>query len=478
MKDLVLAHGYFLGDDAQERRIMRPHPPLGLLYLSGYLKARGVDVGLFDSTFQTLADFEDCLRREKPAVVGLAANLMTKPTVLRMMTAARRAGARVVVGGPDPPHYASEYIAHGADVVVIGEGEQTLEALLPPLMAGDRDQLGDVAGIAFAVSGASAGTIVRTRSRALLSDLDALPLPDRDAVDVERYLAAWRARHGFGAMSLITARGCPYTCTWCSRSVFGTTHRRRTPANVADEVEYLHARYRPDRLWYADDVFAIHRSWTLAYAAELRRRRLRLPFECISRAERIDEDVADALHDLGCWRVWIGSESGSQSVLDRMERRTDVERVVQTTRRLQRRGIEVGMFIMLGYDGESAADLQATVDHLKRAAPDVCLTTVSYPIKGTAYYESVRERIEEPGSPWAEHTDRDLTIGGRPGPRYYQFARRWVAAEVATHAHWRQGRYVKATRAAASALVGRVGMRVTSRRTHEALHTPVPGAGR
>ena len=126
--------------------------------------------------------------------------------------------------------------------------------------------------------------------------MDEQPFPDRDAIDLPAYLAAWRERHGFAPVSLITARGCPYTCTWCSRSVFGTTHRRRSPANVADEVERITAAYQPDRLWYADDVFAIHKTWTLQYARELQRRKLRLPFECISRAERIDDrNAAEAL---------------------------------------------------------------------------------------------------------------------------------------------------------------------------------------
>jgi radical SAM superfamily enzyme YgiQ (UPF0313 family) len=286
------------------------------------------------------------------------------------------------------------------------------------------------------------------------------PYPDREAVDIERYMRAWRARHGFAPLSLITARGCPYTCTWCSRSVFGTTHRRRSPANVADEVEWIVDRYGPDRLWYADDVFAIHRSWTLEYAAELQRRRVRLPFECISRAERIDEDVADALVELGCWRVWIGSESGSQRILDKMDRKVTVDRVAAASNLLRRRGIQVGMFIMLGYDGEQVDDLQATIDHLKRTSPDVFLTTVSYPIKGTPYYDAVRSRIVAT-TPWAEHSDRDLTVSGRPSRRYYDFARRWITGEVARHEHWQQGRYALAVRAASSAAVGRVGMRLT-----------------
>jgi anaerobic magnesium-protoporphyrin IX monomethyl ester cyclase len=443
--DVLLAHGYFLAGDPAEQRIMRPHPPLGLLYLSSHLKARGYDVGVFDSTFQRFADYERCLERARPPMVGLAVNLMTKRTVLRMIAAAKRIGARVVLGGPDPPHYTDEYLAAGADVIAIGEGEQTLEELL-------RNDPADVAGVVFRGG--------RTAPRAQIADLDGQPFPDRGAVDIERYLAAWRTRHGVAPLSLITARGCPYTCTWCSRSVFGTTHRRRSPQNVADEVQSLVDRYHPDHLWYADDVFAIHRTWTIDYARELQRRKLRLPFECISRAERIDDAVAEALVELGCWRVWIGSESGSQRVLDAMQRKVSVERVVEAAARLKRRGIQVGMFIMLGYDGERPEDLQATVDHLKRTAPDVFLTTVSYPIKGTPYYDAVAARIQSP-APWERRSDRDLTIAGRPSRRYYDFARRWIVSEVARDRHWQNGRYVRAASASVAATVGRLGMRVT-----------------
>jgi len=454
--ELLLAHGYFLALDEAEQRVMRPHPPLGLLYLSSHLKSRGVGVGVFDATFRSLEDFSHTLERERPPVVGIAVNLMTKRNALRMIALARRRGARVVIGGPDPPHHAASYLDAGADVVVIGEGEQTIEELLPALRAPG----GDLSGINGIVFKAADGTVVRTPARALLPDLDLQPFPDRHAIDVHAYLDAWRERHGVGTVSLITARGCPYTCTWCSRSVFGETHRRRSVGNVADEVEAIVDRYHPERLWYADDVFAIHRGWTLAYAKELERRRLRLPFECISRAERIDDDVVDALASLGCFRVWIGSESGSQRILDSMKRKVSVDQVHDACTRLRRRGIEVGMFIMLGYDGERMEDLRATVDHLKRTSPDVFLTTVSYPIKGTPYYDQVADRLAP--AEWAETTDRDLVVRGRPVRTYYDFARRWMTAEVAKDQHWRRGRYARAARSASSALVGRLGMAVTA----------------
>jgi radical SAM superfamily enzyme YgiQ (UPF0313 family) len=380
---------------------------------------------------------------------------MTKRNALAMISLAKQYGAQVVIGGPDPPYHAESYLDAGADVVVIGEGEATLEELLPALRSTDPD-LSAIHGIAFKRD----QDVVRTPPRAQLPNLDCQPYPDRNAVDVPAYLKVWRERHGVGTVSLITARGCPYTCTWCSRSVFGESHRRRSVGNVADEVESIVDRYHPERLWYADDVFAIHRSWTINYAAELQRRRIRLPFECISRAERIDDDVAEALASLGCFRVWIGSESGSQRILDAMKRKVLVDEVHAAADRLRRHGIEVGMFIMLGYDGERMQDLQATVDHLKRTSPDVFLTTVSYPIKGTPYYAQVADRLA-PQS-WSESTDRDLVVRGRPVRTYYDFARRWMTAEVAKDQQWRRGRYVQAARSASSALVGRIGMAVTA----------------
>jgi radical SAM superfamily enzyme YgiQ (UPF0313 family) len=372
-----------------------------------------------------------------------------------MAAACRRSGATVVLGGPEPPHYAEQYLEHGADFVVVGEGELTLEELLPRLLAksGSRD-LQDVRGLVYRDEH---GRFVRTEPRPLIAKLDEQPWPDREAIELEPYLRAWRERHGRGSLSLLTARGCPFTCRWCSRSVFGESHRRRSPESVAGEVQHIVERYRPDMLWYVDDVFTIHKGFVLAYAAELARRSLRVPFECISRADRIDDDVADALARLGCFRLWIGSESGSQRVLDLMDRRVTVERVRHATQLLKRRGIEVGMFLMLGYEGEQEEDLLKTAEHLRRAAPDVFLTTVAYPIKGTEYYAQVEGRIRN-GRAWASGSDRDLGIAGRRSRRYYDFARRFLDGEFQRDRHWRGGRYLEAARAAARAGLGRAGM--------------------
>lgn len=459
--DVLLVHSYCLAEDSHERAVMKPYPPLGILYISSHLKARGFDVRIFDSTFSTPEAFRAYVARERPGVVGFYANLITRPAVIRQMHLCKELGATVIVGGPEPANYPAAYLEHGADVVVIGEGERTLEELLPHLAQHSTADLDQIDGIVFRDG---EGRFVQTPARPYIEQLDAQPFPDRAAIDIDRYLAAWREHHGMGSVSLITARGCPYRCRWCSHAVFGYTHRRRSPENVADELQLILDTYQPEMVWYADDVFTIHRGWFDRYADELRRRRIRIPFETISREDRLDEEIIRTLAEIGCFRIWVGAESGSQRVLDAMNRRTNAVRVAEVVRLLQRYGIEAGMFIMLGYDGEEADDLQATVDLLKRANPNLFLTTVAYPIKNTPYYQQVADRVV-PLKPWIVGSDRDCTVAGRHSRRFYRMATRWMVNEVALHQEREHDHpnYRRMARALVNARVGRLGMLLTER---------------
>jgi radical SAM superfamily enzyme YgiQ (UPF0313 family) len=459
--DVLLTHGYFLYEDPHELAVMKPYPPLGLLYISSHLKSRGFDVTLFDTTFSRADELDAVIRREKPPVVGIYANLMTRSNVLRTIRVAHEAGSVLVAGGPDPANYLEEYLSRGVDVVVIGEGETALEDLLPHLARRGLQNLEAIQGIAFRDVN---GQIVRTEPRPMIADLDAQPFPDRAAIDQHEYVRVWREHHGQGSVSLITARGCPFTCTWCSHAVFGYSHRRRSPNNVVDEVEHIVAEYHPDQLWYADDVFTIQHKWLFEYADELERRGLKLPFETISREDRLNEEVVATLARMGCYRLWLGAESGSQRVLDGMKRRTQADRVRDMTHLLQRHGIEVGMFIMLGYDGEERSDIEATVAHLKDAGPNTFLTTVAYPIKGTPYYQTVEDRIVARRE-WESGSDRDYTVAGRYSSRFYSFATRWMVSEVALHRQ-RQSQsrsYPRMAKTFLNARIGRIGMLLTER---------------
>jgi radical SAM superfamily enzyme YgiQ (UPF0313 family) len=476
---VLLTHGYFLEEDARERRLMRPYPPLGILYLAAYLAERDIEARVFDTTFSSRAALERHLLDTRPDVVGIYTNLMTKIGVLGVMRFIRAqpalARTRIVLGGPEVTHHVDKFLEHGADVVVIGEGEETLHELVRAwsgssgaegggaAAAGNgtsaaAQAIAGVAGIAFRDD---AGAVVRTPPRPLLRSLDELPVPRREALDLQPYLHAWRARHGMNAVSVSTMRGCPYTCRWCSRAVYGESYRRRSPRLVADEIGLIVERYAPDSLWFVDDVFTINHRWLEELTGELERRRLRVPYECITRADRLNERAVALLRQSGCFRVWIGAESGSQKILDAMDRRVKVEQVRDMIHLSKKHGIETGTFIMLGYPGETAADIDATIDHLKRADPDQFTITVSYPIKGTPFYDEVRQDIVDP-LPWETSTDRDARIRRPHSSFYYRFAVSRVVHEIRQHKLGRRPgarASLQAARHRLQALVARAAMR-------------------
>jgi radical SAM superfamily enzyme YgiQ (UPF0313 family) len=455
--DLLLTHGYFLTEDETEKRILKPYPPLGILYLSSYLKARGIGVSVFDTTFKSFPGFSAYIAGERPPVVGISSNLLTKLNVLKQIRCCKEAGCRVIVGGPDVPEYAEQYVASGADAAVIGEGEETTLELLEALSKGG--PTGSIRGIVFR---SDDGQIVRTPPRPLIPDIDSIPFPDREAIDMEEYIGVWKRRHGMGSVSLICARGCPYTCTWCSRSVYGETHRRRSVANVVGEIELIRERYNPDMLWFADDVFTMHHKWFHQFHAEMKRRNIRIPFECISRADRLSEEILQKIAELGCFRIWYGSESGSQRILDAMERRVSVGEIRTITRLARKFGIKAGLFVMLGYPGEEIRDIEATAEHLKETDPDTFLTTVAYPIKGTTFYRQVRDRISVPPD-WSSGTDRQLRIAGRFSDRFYWFANRYLVNEVGQHRIRNHGgkSFAALATSFAKAKLARAGMELT-----------------
>jgi radical SAM superfamily enzyme YgiQ (UPF0313 family) len=320
-----------------------------------------------------------------------------------------------------------EYLSRGADVIVFGEGEVTLLELLPVLDTVGPRRLHDVQGIAF---NDEEGAVVRTPARAMVQSLDSLPLPNREAIDHEKYLDVWKRHHGASSINLITARGCPYKCNWCSHAVYGHSHRRRSPSGVADEMQLIIERYDPDQVWYADDVFTISHPWLRSYAEELEARKIYRPFETITRADRLQTpESVELLKRLGCYRIWIGSESGSQKILDAMQRGVSVEQVQRSVKLAQDQGIQVGMFLMWGYEGEEIEDIEATVSHVRRSNPDVYFTTVTYPIKGTGYFEKIRDKIESPPD-WDSASDRDYVIRGRYDKKYYRLADEWLHSEV------------------------------------------------
>ncbi len=432
MLNLILTHTYFLAEDPHEQQIMKPYPPLGLLYLSAYLKQNGRSVEVYDTTFSTYDRLIAHLDAKKPDVLGIHCNLLTKYTVLKLIRYCRQKNIVSILGGPDAATQTDEFLSFGADIIIKGEGEVTLLTVLNTLEKSSRHRLHGISNVFFKDE---SGLTVRNDIVADKNRLDDFPFPDRRAIDLNAYLDIWQKHHGQRPVSLITARGCAFTCKWCSHSVYGWTHRRRSPENVVAEIKQIMADYQPSQLWFADDVFTVNKRWLQKFHSQMTAADIKLPFECIARADRLDDEIALILKSLGCYRVWYGAESGSQRVLDAMSRGVTKAEIEQATRICQRHGIEAGIFVMFGYPGELLEDVYETINFVRDLQPDKFLSAVAYPLRGTTLYDEVKADVIYHNE-WTNHLQRELDIAGRYPPALYHYAIKKLAADFRRRQLW------------------------------------------
>lgn len=432
---ILLTHAYYLSDDPKEQRIMKPYPPLGLLYVSGYLLSKNVANDVFDSTFYSQREQLDFIFKKQPKIVAIYTNLMTKIEVVKLIKILKTEKfgiPKIILGGPDVTYNLENYLKTGADFLVIGEGEETTFELYHAIL--NQADVAQVSGIAFLKN----GKVFQTEARIKFRELDQLPLPNREAIPIHKYLEIWKNNHGESSMTISTQRGCPYTCKWCSTAVYGQSYRRRPAHLVAQEMKMLRAQYNPDAIWFVDDVFTISHKWLTAFHEEVVKQDARIRFECITRAERLNPEILQLLKEAGCFRIWIGAESGSQQVIDRMDRRVDVNHVKKMIQDTNALGIETGTFIMVGYPGEKANDIRETIDYLKAANPTHYTITIAYPIKGTALYDEIEKEITAQPD-WETSTDRQIDFKREYSRKYYDYAVSKVVNEVEFHREFSKG---------------------------------------
>ena len=395
---------------------------------SSYLNEKGIANDVFDTTFYTRTDQLAYIAERKPDVVAIYTNLMTKVQVVTLIqelrSNARYGFPKIVLGGPDVTYNKENYLQKAkAHFLVLGEGEETLYELYKAIV--EKTDISVIPGIAYLEQGKVTATPARTK----MKDLSLLPLPNRDAIPMQKYLDTWKQFHGSSSMTVSTQRGCPYTCKWCSTAVYGQSYRRRPAAKVVEELKLIEEQYNPDAIWFVDDVFTVSHKWIRSFHEEIQKQGVKIPFECITRAERLNDEVLQLLKESGCYRIWIGAESGSQKIIDAMDRRVDVDVVKRAIQKTNTLGIETGTFIMLGYPGEDEKDINNTIQYLKEANPTHYTITVAYPIKGTSLYTEIEEKITQQPE-WTTSTDREIDFKRTYPRKFYDYAVRRVTSEV------------------------------------------------
>lgn len=444
---VLLGHSYFLRYDAKQLEKMKPYPPLGTLLTAAVFRERGFEVTFFDSMLSSgVEEFVQLVEEARPPVVCIFEdnfNFLTKMCTVRMreashrmIRAAREVGARVVVNGSDATDRPELYLAAGAHAVILGEVEGTACELLEAWRADPEASLDGIAGLALPADatggdGAEAAgeKLRKTGARPPIEDVDALPLPAWDLVDVERYRKAWEEAHGRLSWNVVTSRGCPYGCNWCAKPVFGRRYSQRSPASVAEEMARLQETVDPDHVWFADDIFGLTAGWIEEFADEVALRDAAIPFMMQTRVNLVTPAAAAALASAGCEEVWMGVESGSQEILDAMDKGSRISQARAATRNLRAEGIRACWFIQLGYLGEEWEDILRTRDLIRDERPDDIGVSVSYPLPGTEFFEMVRDQLGAKRN-WTDSDELAMMFQGTYETPFYRKVRDLLHAEV------------------------------------------------
>jgi anaerobic magnesium-protoporphyrin IX monomethyl ester cyclase len=376
-----------------------------------------------------------------------------RQAALTMTAMAAESGVPVLVAGSDATDEPLPFLAAGATAVLVGEGDHSLAEAVAALLGPQGDGLTGISGL---VLPAPDGTARYTAARVPERQPDVFPLPARDLVDMEAYRALWHQEHGYFSTNMVSTRGCPFHCNWCAKPIWGQRYAMRSPWAVAEELATVKASVAPDHVWFADDIFGLRPEWTAEFGRAVETLNAQVPFQIQSRVDLINEAAAEGLARAGCVEVWLGVESGSQAVLDAMEKGIQVADVPGAVGRLRARGIRVGFFLQFGYPGETWSDILATVALVRDLLPDAIGISVSYPLPGTRFHDLVAAELGERRH-WRDSQDLAMLFAGRYASDFYRALHQALHAELdARHAVAQAGD--AASRASAEAeLAGALG---------------------
>ena len=425
MCDVLLAHAYYLNLDAKQQAKMRPYPPLATLYAASVLRDRGYDVRVFDAMLAAdESDFATALADHEPQVVVLFEdnfNFLSKMCLARMREAAitmlgmaLERGCQVVMSGADVTDHPEVYLEAGAGVCLLGEGEHAVAEVVDRWL-GRSMAIDPIAGSAVLVGGA----LTSTGHRPIERHPDVFGLPARDLVDIDAYRAAWLSHHGEFSLNMVSTRGCPYSCNWCAKPIWGQRYSMRSPIAVADEMTQLKHQHEPDHIWFADDIFGLRSDWLAEFADHIESTGGAVPFTIQSRCDLMNHEAVDALSRSRCKEVWLGAESGSQRVLDAMDKGITVEEIREARQRLGEHNIRACFFIQLGYPGETWDDILKTIELVGELLPDDIGVSVSYPLPGTKFYEMVKSDLTDHAN-WQDSGDLAMIFAGTYSTAFYR----------------------------------------------------------
>lgn len=432
MKKILFTHSYFYRFDPKQWDTKQPYPPLGTIYAASVMRQAGYKVSLFDTALiESPEKIISVIEKEKPdylAIYDDGFNYLTKmcltnmrEAAFRMAEIAKQKGIVVIASSSDATDHYEKYLAHGVDFVIIGEGEVTLSELVKAIDDGEKD-FKKIDGLAFKEN----EEIIKTNPRQIVKELDTFPVPAWDLVDISSYKKIWMENHSYFSLNIATTRGCPFRCNWCAKPIYGNRYNSRSPQKVVEEIEYLMNNFDVHHFWMCDDIFGLKPGWVQEFRDVVKAKGLKFKYKIQSRVDLLlQEDTISALAESGAETVWVGAESGSQKILDAMDKGTTIEQIYDATKLLKKNRVRVGFFLQFGYPGENKEDIEKTINMVLNLMPDEIGISVSYPLPGTKFYEKVKEQLKEKTN-WTDSDELALMYKGTFSPSYYKKLHRYV----------------------------------------------------
>lgn len=433
---VLFTHSYFLRFDAKQFKQRKPYPPLATIQAVANLREEGHEVSLFDTNFAHGADEISPYLSEKPEVLVIyddGFNYLTKMCLTNMREAAfdmiklaKEMGIPVYVSSSDSTDHYEQYLEKGADAVILGEADETLLELV-----NQTKDLSEVQGIAFK----NHGEIQKTPARPIIKNLSELPLPAWDLINIEPYKEAWSI-HGYFSINLATTRGCPFKCNWCAKPIYGNRYNTRAAEHVVREIKLIQSLFHFDHIWFCDDIFGLKPNWVQEFNRELKKEGVKIRYKIQSRADLlVKDDTVKSLAESGCEEVWIGAESGSQKILDAMDKGTSLAQIQESTELMKAHGIKPCFFLQFGYLSEDWDDILATKDMLLKLMPADIGVSVSYPLPGTKFYETVKSDLKEKAN-WTDSDDLAMMYEGTFSPGFYKKLHRHIHKRFRAKQAW------------------------------------------
>lgn len=421
---LLLTHSYFLALDPKEEANHKPYPPLAPLYLSALIKQEtSIQCYFYDVMFdKDISGLAAAIESYQPDIVLIYDddfNWLTKMCLQNMRSAIielvknKTSGALYIAHGSDASDQAELYLKSGFDYIIHRNAETIFLQIFDLLKNGEK--INDLQSLSFLEK----GKVVSTKLNTKQEWIEKIPIADWMAIDLQPYRETWQKHHGYFSLNISTAHGCPYRCNWCAKPLYGRSYKLRPAKIVAEEFQFISKNLEAGHIWVTDDIFGLNPKWLTQLADEIEKQGPPVPYKIQARVDLMDEKYVADLKRSGCKEVWLGAESGSQKILDAMDKDTTIAQIKKANGLLKRAGIKTAFFLQYGYPGEKYHDIKMTLKLVRQCLPDSIGISVSYPLQGTEFYKKVEGDLKTKKN-WDDSGDLALMHVGEYPANFYR----------------------------------------------------------